>query len=105
MSDSATRSRIRYAQGDFFTYDSDKPSPGWDVAFDYTFFCALRKDMRAAWGATYARLLGPGGRLVCLMYPVDDRDPEAGPPYRYDLKKATESIIKEDLGMTQVDVG
>lgn len=60
---------------------------GWDVAFDHTFFCALRKDMRMSWGETYSRLVKHGGDLVCLMYPVDQhRDPDSGPPFRVDIE-------------------
>ena len=53
--------------------------------YDYTFFCAIRPDMRGAWAEQWARYLGgqsSGGRLLTLMYPIDPNKPrDEGPPF------------------------
>ena len=41
------------------------------VVADYTFLCALHPSMRQDWAASWAKYLAPGGRLVCLEFPMD----------------------------------
>lgn len=53
--------------GDFFAY---APSAPFDFVFDYTFLCALLPERRAAWAATMARLIRPGGKLCTLQFPL-----------------------------------
>ena len=36
--------------------------------------------MRPAWGAQMAKLVKPGGHLICLVYPMDPPQ-DYGPPY------------------------
>lgn len=71
------KARTRLVAGDFFAF-----SETFDVAFDYTFLCALHPDMRPAWATTYARMIKPGGILVTLVYPMDREKPrDSGPPF------------------------
>ena len=51
---------------DFFEY---KAQP-YDLVYDYTFLCAIRPERREEWSTQMARLLRPGGKLVCLMFPL-----------------------------------
>lgn len=63
---------------DFFSYEG--VPGGYDLIYDYTFFCALPLDLRPAWAATMARLLSPRGELVTLIYPIDATR-TGGPPF------------------------
>ncbi|CEH17357.1 THIOCYANATE METHYLTRANSFERASE 1-RELATED [Ceraceosorus bombacis] len=64
--------------------DSEKETDGtiksFDLAYDYTFFCALPSTLHQKWADTYARLIKPGGKLLCLVYPIGPSS-DAGPPY------------------------
>lgn len=44
---------------DFFSFDI--PEGGFQVAYDYTFLCALPPSLREPWGRRYAELIAPGG--------------------------------------------
>lgn len=47
---------------DFFEYDI--PEGGFQVAYDYTFLCALPLELREPWGRRYAELISPGGESL-----------------------------------------
>ncbi|PRW56054.1 thiol methyltransferase 2 [Chlorella sorokiniana] len=67
--------------GDFFKWQHPT-HPAWDVAYDYTFFCALHPAMRRDWAAAYARYLAPGALLACLAFPiVPAGEHPTGPPW------------------------
>ena len=70
------RARIRTA--DFFELPDDER---FDLAWDYTFLCAIEPDRRPAWVDTMHRLLAPDGELVTLLFPVTDAPLDQGPPY------------------------
>lgn len=63
---------------DFFEFKG--VAGGYDLIYDYTFFCALPLELRPAWAATMARLLSPAGELVTLIYPID-ASRAGGPPF------------------------
>ena len=44
---------------DFFSFDI--PQGGFQVAYDYTFLCAIPPELREPWGRRYAELITPGG--------------------------------------------
>ena len=44
------------------------------------FFVAIPPEKRAAWGKQMAKLVKPGGYLICLVYPMDP-PLDYGPPY------------------------
>ncbi|KAI7848866.1 S-adenosyl-L-methionine-dependent methyltransferase [Circinella umbellata] len=56
---------------DFYTFEY--PKGGYDLVYDYTFLCAMPLDMRPAWGKRMAEIIKPGGVLIALMYPLNDR--------------------------------
>lgn len=51
----------------------------FDLAYDYTFFCALPSTLHQQWAAAYARLIKPGGKLLCLVFPIGALG-DKGPP-------------------------
>ncbi|GAB7355604.1 hypothetical protein MBLNU459_g6332t1 [Dothideomycetes sp. NU459] len=54
---------------------------GWDLIYDYTFFCALPPPLRPRWAARMAQLLSPTGVLVCLEFPTYKPVSAGGPPW------------------------
>ncbi|KAI8379910.1 S-adenosyl-L-methionine-dependent methyltransferase [Choanephora cucurbitarum] len=63
-------------------YNFSVPDGGYDLAYDYTFLCAMDLHMRPAWGKRYAEIMRKGGVLITLMYPIDGH--EGGPPFAVD---------------------
>lgn len=73
-------------KGNFFDIlKQDAPSTGggYDLGYDYTFLCALQRDMHRLWGASWAATIKPGGELLTLMFPVFDQMTlsDTGPPF------------------------
>lgn len=64
---------------DFFTMEG-----AVDGAFDLTFCCAIDPEQRPAWAEQYGRLVKPGGLLIQIIYPEDER--EGGPPHTLRLE-------------------
>jgi methyl halide transferase len=71
--------------GDFFEIEL----PGrFELAFDYTFLCAIEPERRPEWVERMHALIRSGGELISLVFPVNPSDPspstsaDPGPPYR-----------------------
>lgn len=79
--------QARVVVTDFFDFE---PDDRFELAWDYTFFCAIDPERRAAWGRRMAELIAPGGLVVSLVFPVvPGAPPNRGPPY---------AIHPDDLG-------
>lgn len=64
--------------GDFFSLET----PGaYDLALEYTFYCAIDPSLRAAYRDQMARLIKPGGLLFGLFFPLRAPGP-SGPPFQ-----------------------
>lgn len=65
---------------DFFNW---RPADPFDLAWDYTFFCAIPPALRPDWANQLAACLRPGAELWTLMFPLVAEPPEdpRGPPY------------------------
>ncbi|KAG0204829.1 hypothetical protein BGX28_003362 [Mortierella sp. GBA30] len=70
-------SHADYIAGDFFKFES--PQGGFQLAYDYTFFCAIQPELRPDWGRRMGDLITKDGVLITLMYPLDDH--AGGPPF------------------------
>lgn len=79
---------------DFFEFELNQP---FDVMWDYTFLCALHPSMREQWAARVAQLIGPGGSVFTLIFPVDPSRPDdEGPPFRLSPEIVSE-LLKADF--------
>ena len=77
----SARAKAAVVEADFFTFaPTGADSNGFDLVYDYTFFCALEPGQRDAWAARMGQLVKPGGNLVTLMFPLDG-DRAGGPPF------------------------
>ena len=72
------RARIEIA--DFFDFAA-RTEERFELAWDYTFFCAIEPARRSDWVEAMRRLITPGGELVMLLFPATDGPPGEGPPY------------------------
>ncbi|PWN30153.1 thiol methyltransferase 1 [Jaminaea rosea] len=70
---------MHFKVADFFE-DPKGELTGFDLAYDYTFFCAIPPSLRPKWGEAYARSVKSGGHLICLVFPIEGDRPN-GPPY------------------------
>ncbi|ORZ17892.1 S-adenosyl-L-methionine-dependent methyltransferase [Absidia repens] len=73
----ASASNYEFVLCDFFKYPP--PAGGYILGYDYTMLCALPPILREDWAARYAEIIKPGGVLICLMFPLVEK--EGGPPY------------------------
>ena len=63
--------------GDFF----DQSLGAFDIAYDYTFSCAFEPSNRPRLAKRFAELVKPGGHLLALQFPLEDRTDGLGPPF------------------------
>eukprot|EP00850_Spirogloea_muscicola_P009019 SM000049S16790 [mRNA] locus=s49:661926:664341:- [translate_table: standard] len=88
-----------FISGDFFAY---KPSELFDLAFDYTFFCALDPSLRVQWAQKYTELLQPDGELITLAFPIGEFT--GGPPYAVSVEAYEEVLEPLGFEMTSNEV-
>ncbi|KAI9470673.1 MAG: S-adenosyl-L-methionine-dependent methyltransferase [Benjaminiella poitrasii] len=60
-------------------YEFDAPKEGYNLAYDYTFLCAMEPYMRPTWAKRYSEIIAKDGILITLMFPLDEH--EGGPPF------------------------
>ncbi|ESQ39020.1 hypothetical protein EUTSA_v10001619mg [Eutrema salsugineum] len=82
---------------DFFTWE---PAEKFDLIFDYTFFCAFEPSVRPLWAQRVDKLLKPGGELITLMFPIDERS--GGPPYKVSVSEYEKVLIP--LGFEAISI-
>ncbi|CAL5874475.1 uncharacterized protein PFLUO_LOCUS8771 [Penicillium psychrofluorescens] len=81
------RGKVTFVQGDFFDdawlKEIGVPLNGFDLVYDYTFFCALNLSLRPKWANRHTQLLAPSpaGNLICLEFPRHKGLLEPGPPF------------------------
>ncbi|KAJ5110299.1 hypothetical protein N7532_002944 [Penicillium argentinense] len=79
------KGKVTFVQGDFFDdtwlKEIGVPRNGFDVIYDYTFFCALSPELRPKWALRQTELLAslPASNLICLESPRH-KDPLAPGP-------------------------
>ncbi|PWZ03045.1 S-adenosyl-L-methionine-dependent methyltransferase [Testicularia cyperi] len=104
--DSQLAERIQFVEADFFALGtSANPHPAlsepsaFNLAYDYTFLCAIPPSLRPSWAQTYTRLIKPGGVLISLVYPIQGDRP-GGPPF-----SLSTDLVRELLGSQQNQKG
>lgn len=80
---------IHFQVNDFF--DSEGSNMMFDLAYDYTFCCAILPSKRIEWSIRYSQLIKKGGKLITLIYPIDGDRP-GGPPFSLDPDEVTELL-------------
>ncbi len=66
----------------------------FDYVYDYVTYCSLLPERRKEYAEKIGRFLKPGGILIALLFPVEDR--KGGPPYAVDIKEFYE-LFSEHL--------
>ena len=96
--------KVSVVLGNFFEHDFG--SKQFDFIFDYTFFCAIPPKMREDWGKRMGKLVKPGGKLLTLVFPINENEafnPECqGPPFPVSI--AYYEKVLTPHGFTKVSV-
>lgn len=66
---------------DFLDERSQPKSDPVDLAYDYTFLCAIPLTRRRDWASAYGRWVKSGGLLATLMFPMGKALETGGPPF------------------------
>lgn len=69
----------------------------FDYVYDYVTYCSIDPSRRKEYAEKIASLLKPGGKLIALLFPVEDR--RGGPPYAVDVLEFYE-IFSKHLQLT-----
>lgn len=91
---------------DFFQPETDLGT--FALIWDYTFLCAIPPSLRENWAQRMSQLLGEGGTLVTLIFPVkledtsETTEEDPGPPYRLHPDWVTTLLGK--YGLTRVHI-
>lgn len=92
----ASPHQVRLLTLDFFESSLEELGGPYDFIWDYTFYCAIDRELRSRWKKRMIELLAPGGTLATLLFPVDPSRPsDQGPPYSLDPQLVTESLRPE----------
>ncbi|KAJ5456039.1 uncharacterized protein N7458_004303, partial [Penicillium daleae] len=108
--------KVGKGKGDFFDdtwlKEIGVPRNGFNIIYDYTFFCALNPELRPKWALRHTELLAslPAGNLICLESPRH-KDPLAPGPlfaspseaYIEHLSHPGEKISYNDNGLVDAD--
>ncbi|KAI6699020.1 hypothetical protein NL676_019139 [Syzygium grande] len=97
FSSSPNANHFIFLKEDFFTWN---PTELFDLIFDYTFFCAIEPEIRAAWAERMSELLAPDGELITLMFPIGDHID--GPPYKVSISDYEEVLCP--LGFKAISI-
>jgi methyl halide transferase len=74
---------------DMFLLDASNDA-AYDLLLEYTCICAIDPSRRRAFVDLAARVLRPGGHLVTLLFPVDNRP--GGPPFAVDADELSRML-------------
>ncbi len=81
--------RVNFIQEDIFKLDLIYKNY-FDYVYDYVTYCAVLPERRKEFAEKTARFLKPGGKLVALLFPVEER--KGGPPYAVDVMEFYELV-------------
>jgi len=81
--------RVNFIQEDIFKLDLIYKDY-FDYVYDYVTYCAVLPERRKEFVEITAGFLKPGGKLIALLFPVEER--KGGPPYAVDVKEFYELI-------------
>jgi len=73
----------------------------FDYILEYTCFCAIDVHRRSEYINIVRSMLKPGGILIGLFFPIDDRD--GGPPFAMTVDEIT-SLFQKDFILTEAQV-
>jgi SAM-dependent methyltransferase len=74
--------KLNYLLQDIFQLDSVYRNH-FDYVYDYVTYCSILPERRKEYSEKISVLLKTGGKLIALLFPVEDR--KGGPPYAVDV--------------------
>lgn len=91
--------RLEVREGDFFDLDE---AEGYDLALEYTFYCAIDPSQRPAYHEKMRRLLKPGGLLFGLFFPLEKPREAQGPPFGV-TRDEVEASLREGFDLVHAE--
>ncbi len=89
------REHVHFEVADFFTYTATP----FDLIWDYTFLCAIDRDLREDWADQVASLLRTGGVFASLIFPVFDAPADySGPPWPLSPSLVEDLLVPRGFG-------
>ncbi len=85
--------KVNFIHEDIFKLDSVYEG-FFDYVYDYVTYCAVLPERRKKYAEITSRFLKQDGKLIALLFPVEDRG--GGPPYAVDVKEFYE-LFSEHL--------
>ncbi len=92
---------VRIFQTDLFALPHDLDGR-YDYVLEYTCFCAIKPARRAEYADLIARVLRPGGILVALIFPTQEKS--GGPPYYAPVSKVLELLQARGFTLVKREV-
>jgi len=74
----------------------------FDIAVEYTCYCAIPPDTRETYVNTLAASLRPGGLLLALLFPTDGRD--GGPPFAVEPDAVADQLRAHGFRVDRTEV-
>ncbi len=74
---------LSFLNFDIFNLD-EIYNTSFDAVFEYVTYCAINPERRNEYIKKICSLIRPGGKLIALLFPIDDR--KGGPPFSVDSK-------------------
>ena len=66
----------------------------FDIVLEYTCFCAINPGRRVDYVSMTNHILKPKGKLVAILYPIDEGINDNGPPFSVDIDKTINLFSK-----------
>jgi SAM-dependent methyltransferase len=76
--------KMNFLLDDIFTLDSIYKNH-FDYVYDYVTYCSIIPERRKEYAGKISGFLKPGGKLIALLFPIEDR--KGGPPYAVDVQE------------------
>ncbi len=83
--------KINFIVDDFFNLPGYR-TEYYDFVYDYVTLCAINPNRREEYAEMIASILKCSGRLIALLFPVENRP--GGPPFGLNVKEVTEVFSK-----------
>ena len=80
---------LEIVEADLFEWCLEPENARFDFVVEQTIFCAIHPSLRPDFARAMANVLKPGGKLVTLIFPLEERP--SGPPFGVTLDSVRDS--------------
>lgn len=76
--------KVNFLLDDIFDLDSMYTNY-FDYVYDYVTYCSIMPERRRDYAEVISRFLAPGGKLIALLFPIEER--KGGPPFAVNVQE------------------